>query len=226
MRDWRVVTKLPAVPKDVDDVGRWVLDAMCGSLSRLNVERVYGLLLHRAQDLAERGHALHAALVAARTRGLATKIGVSIYDPSELEPLSHFALDLVQAPYNVVDRRLAVSGWLARLCSAGVEVHVRSVFLQGLLLLPPSRRPTTFAQWSALWTRWDGWLKESGLTALQASLGFALATPGIDRVIVGVDSVTQLEDIIAAAGVAVPATPADLVSTDLELISPNRWSRS
>lgn len=226
VRGWRVVTKLPPVPADVTDIERWVLESLTGSLQRLRLDRVAGLLLHRAADLVDHGARLYAAMADVRSRGLAEKIGISIYEPAELDASSRYQLDLVQAPYNVFDRRLASSGWLQRLKDGGTEVHTRSAFLQGLVLMTPDKRPPAFSRWETLWRRWDSWLASSGYSALEASLGFALGTAGIDRVVVGVDSAAQLAEIIHASGISIADIPAQLATNDLDLISPNRWRPS
>lgn len=229
VRDMSVVTKLPPLPPlpgDARGVRAWVLDAARGSVSRLGIDRLGGLLLHRSADLVDAGAPLYDALRAARDAGFTDRIGVSIYDPAELETVSSWTLDLVQAPVNVLDRRLPQSGWLDRLADRGVEVHARSVFLQGLLLMSADARPPAFARWDALWRRWDGWLATAGHTALEASLGFVLQMPGIHRVVVGADTAEQLCQIVAVSRAEVAAVPPDLASADLELISPNRWSKS
>jgi len=225
---WRVVTKLPAVPAGCDEVEHWVEESVRGSLERLRIPRLHGLLLHRSADLFhEQGARLHAALLALKARGIVRKIGVSIYEPRELsEALSRFDLDLVQAPFNVFDRRLKTSGWLARLHGRGVEVHARSAFLQGLLLMPAERRPPRFARWSSLWVAWHAWLQERGVDSLRACLGFALAHEEIDRVIVGVDHVQQLTEILDASRGPPVVPPENLSSEDLDLINPTRWKAS
>ena len=225
---WHVVSKLPAIPECQGDVSCWVYESVADLLQRLRIPRLRGLLLHRSQDLAgPHGEALHQALMALKTRGMVEKIGVSIYAPEELDVLwSRIPLDLVQAPLSIVDRRLATSGWLKRLSDAGTEVHVRSVFLQGLLLMESSRRPAQFSRWQTLWEAWDRWLDSHALTPLQACLGFALSHSTVDRVVVGVDNVTQLQEILAAVGAA-PVVPLDaLASEDLDLINPSRWNIS
>lgn len=217
-----VISKLPALDDELTDIPA----AVEGALARLGLPRLYGLLLHRAEDLLRpNGARIYAALQAVKARGLVEKIGISIYDPAELDVLlPRFSLDLVQAPYNVIDRRLQSSGWLDRLGAANVEVHTRSTFLQGLLLMPPERRPAKFAPWARLWSRWDGWLRETGLTPLQATLGFACGNAAIDRVLVGVDSANHLAEIIAAARAPGPAAPDDLASDDRDLINPSHWA--
>lgn len=224
--DWLVVSKLPAMPEGCTDVNEWMSGAVNASLQRLGVRGVYGMLLHRPQQLLEaEGDRLYAALQALKRDGLVRKIGVSIYDPAELDALgSRYRLDLVQAPFNILDRRLVDSGWLARLAEHGGELHVRSVFLQGLLLMKPGERPQAFERWSSLWTRWDNWLAQHGLTPLQACLRYALSFPGISRVVVGVDSVNQLKAIVADASGAMPRVPDDLQCPDMDLINPSRWA--
>jgi len=160
-----------------------------------------------------------------KARGVLQKVGVSIYDPEELDGLwKRFPFDLVQAPFNVVDRRLETSGWLKRMKVQGTEVHARSAFLQGLLLLTPERRPSKFERWRSLWIAWDRWLAETKLSPTQACLGFPLQRPEIDRVVVGVDSAAQLCALLAADAPSHTDPPAELSSLDLDLINPSRWS--
>lgn len=222
---WHVISKLPAVPESCTNVAGWVQESVTASLSRLKIKKLWGLLLHRPQQLlGAPGQTLYAALDALKTQGLVGKIGVSIYDPQELDPLwPHFRFDLVQAPFNILDRRLSTTGWLARLKQAGTEVHVRSVFLQGLLLMDAASRPSYFQRWQPLWGQWHQWLADKKLTSLQASLRFPLAQPEIDRVIVGVDSLKHLQDILAVAEETGIEPPANLISADLDLINPSNW---
>lgn len=225
---WQVVSKLPAVPESCVDVSVWVRDCIRGSLERLKVPTLHAFLLHRPQDLlGPRGTALGRALAEVKSDGIVCKTGISIYAPEELDSLaSRMQLDMVQAPFSIVDRRLARSGWLKRLQQAGTEVHVRSVFLQGLLLMGAGLRPARFDRWRRLWDQWERWLVEQALTPVQACLSFALSHPGVDRVVVGVDSPQHLQEIIAAAAAPSVAPPVSLSSEDLDLVNPSRWSAS
>jgi hypothetical protein len=225
--NWNVVSKLPEVPKSCNDVGAWVSESVHGSLRRLGITGLYGLLLHRSQELCgPHGDALYRALLALKDQGAVGKIGISIYAPEELDAIpSNFELDLYQAPFNVLDRRLVTSGWLLRLREAGREVHVRSAFLQGLLLMDTLQRPASFDRWRPVWNRWERWLAEHGKTSLRACLEFVLGQPGIDRVIVGVDAVEQMQQIAEIARAPSIGPPNDFASEDLELIDPSRWSK-
>jgi aryl-alcohol dehydrogenase-like predicted oxidoreductase/RimJ/RimL family protein N-acetyltransferase len=223
---WRVVTKLPAIPESIEDISGWVKESVFGALKRLRISKLYGLLLHRPQQLLGAGGVtLFRSLADLREQGKVEKIGVSVYAPEELELLwPHFQFDMVQAPFNVIDRRLATSGWLSKLHLAGTEVHVRSMFLQGLLLMDAASRPSRFSRWNTLWKRWDYWLAEHSLTALQACMSFALSQREIARVVVGVDSLEQFREILACTKDPTVAPPITLMSEDQSLINPSAWN--
>ena len=222
---WRVITKLPALPMAVPDVSRWVESQVRASLRRLSVARLDGLLLHKPSDLlGASGMSYQHALQMLKSEGLVSAVGVSIYDPSELDTLwSSWHPEIVQAPCNVLDRRLLRSQWLAKLNDHGVRIHVRSVFLQGLLLMPVTRRPAWFARWGTLLDHWLNWCRDHETSPLQASLAFVQAQAGIERLVVGMDSVAQLEEILAALVAQSPLAPDDLYSDDRDLIEPSRW---
>jgi aryl-alcohol dehydrogenase-like predicted oxidoreductase len=219
----RIVTKLPALPADVANVAGWVDRMVSESLLRLRADRLHAVLLHRpAQLLESKGDVLYNALTDLKTRGLATGVGISIYGPEELEAIARrYPFDLVQTPLNVLDRRLEGSGWLRELAEAGVEVHVRSVFLQGLLVA--RQLPSAFTRWRDLWRRWSAWTEAAGVTKVHACLQFALSKQGVERVVVGVDSADQLSQIVAAAAAPCTLPPDDLSTADMNLIDPSRW---
>ena len=225
VKDWRIISKLPEIPIATNDVLNWVRESVNGSLHRLKIPCLYGLLLHRPQQLlSNTGQEIYNALDLLKKEGLVDKIGISIYSPTELEELcNRFSFDLIQAPFNIFDRSLKQSGWLSRLKLGGVEVHVRSIFLQGLLLMNPANRPAYFNRWQPIWIEWEQWLYTNNLTALQACLSFVLSNPDIDRVVVGVDSLSQLQEILAATTIEVVKPPDKLCCDDPDLINPARW---
>lgn len=227
VKDFRVVTKLPTVPDACTDVAGWTREQVRGSLARLGLDRLHGVLLHRPEQLlGAHGRALYSALRRLKDDRLTEKIGISVYGPAELDVLMPGReFDLVQAPFSVVDRRLHRSGWMGRLHDGGVELHVRSVFLQGLLLMPPEERLQAFAAWTTLWTAWDEWLRANSTSALDACLSFALGFPEIDRVVVGAQSSAQWVDIVVASVRTANAAPPDVACDDEQLINPALWAR-
>lgn len=217
---FEVITKIAHIPADrvIADVEQ--------SLKRLKLDQIHGLMLHRASDLqGEGGAALIDVLNRLKEKGLVRKVGVSVYAPADIDALpDDFTLDLIQIPYNLLDRRFEISGALARLSQAGVEVHARSTFLQGLLLMAPASRPEWSARWNTIWTQLDGWVEAAGITRLQACLGFALANPLLDRLIVGVENAAQLAEMLGVEPLALPPE-LKLATEDEALINPANWSK-
>lgn len=225
IQNFRLVTKLPAIPEHCDDINAWVQAQFSASLTRLGVSRIYGLLLHRSEQLlGPNGKVLYQALLDLKNNGQVKKIGISIYSPEQLALIKpHYPLDLVQAPFNLVDRRLHQSGWMRRLKDAGIELHIRSVFLQGLLLMPQAAIPPSFAPWKNLWDKWHQWLPAQNTSAIQACLAFVLSFPEIDRLVVGADNLDQLAQIIVAAGMASTGNFPDLECDEERLVNPSFW---
>jgi aryl-alcohol dehydrogenase-like predicted oxidoreductase len=225
---FQLVTKLSAMPDDVADVAAWVRAKVAGSLQRLQLDAVHGLLLHRPhQLLGVRGPALARALQGLKDSGLVRKIGVSIYAPEELDSVSQACpVDLVQAPFSLIDQRLHASGWMDRLHAAGVEIHVRSAFLQGLLLMPRAAIPDKFNRvWSPMWDAWHAWLADHpACSAAQACIGFVQGFHQVDRIVVGVDGLAQFGQLIAASSAQPPADWPAIGVADEALVNPSKWN--
>lgn len=226
MGSWRVITKLPPMPSQIEDPGKWVQEQVNASCCRLGVKRLSGLMLHRTDDLL-RHPALARAMLRLKAEGITQKIGVSVYDPQELDAVHRLMpLDIVQAPLNVFDRRILGSGWAQRLRDSGAELHTRSAFLQGLLLMPTAQRPSHFDRWEEVWSRWDSWLETSELDPLSACLGYVLHQPDVSKVVVGVDHLQQLASIIQASARIIEDVPDFGASIHADLIHPGRWNIS
>lgn len=113
-KEFQVVTKLPSIPEDCSNILGWVSEQVAASLQRLNIDRLHGLLLHNPSQLfGNQANEIIRALRLIKESGLVEKVGVSIYSPEDLNHISRiFKLDIVQAPLNLIDRRLVHSGWL------------------------------------------------------------------------------------------------------------------
>lgn len=222
---WHIVSKLPGIPQEVVDVDGWVESQIEGSLRRLNVARLGALLLHRPGDIfSAKGQMLPRALQKCQEQGLIGKVGASIYAPDELPALlDALAIDLIQAPLNILDRRMVESGWIERLTGKGIEVHVRSVFLQGLLLLDNTQRPDKFSLWQPLWDAWASWLAQYRISALEASIRFAWNVAGVSKLVVGVDSAEHISQILAINPLPLADVPDFSSLGDERLINPSAW---
>jgi aryl-alcohol dehydrogenase-like predicted oxidoreductase len=222
---WKVGSKLPAVPDDCKDVSGWVERAINGSLSRLKLNQLDSLMLHRPQQLlGPIGRELSSALSRVKSGGLSKKIGISVYAPDDLEQLLQvLPTDLVQMPCNILDQRLITSGWSKRLKSSGIEICIRSIFLQGILAIKKNKRPFQSQQWISMWRIWDDWLQAENLTAIEACVRFAANIPEVCKIVVGVETREQLEMILNVEQHPLKVLPS-WPNFDENILNPALWN--
>ena len=226
VQNFNLVTKLPEIPNNCSNINAWVFNQVEASLSRLRITKLYGLLLHQPYQLLDHlAPNLYQALQGLKEMGLVEKIGISVYSPDDLARIvPQFRLDLVQAPFNFIDQRLYKSGWMQRLKDDEIEIHSRSTFLQGLLLMQQKDMPSKFYRWNHLWQSWHQWLEANNLSALQACLDFSLSFSEIDKVIVGVDSQAQLIQILRFVDNNSAVSFPNFACDDQQLINPVNWN--
>lgn len=220
--DFHIVSKVPALPVDADDPTAFALASIEQSRRRLG-ERLRGVLFHRAADLY--GASGNAVWEQARQFCASSEmaLGVSVYDPAEAcfgngENL----FDMVQLPGNVFDQRLqSAAGALG-----SAEISVRSAFLQGLLLLPYNAAVNRVPQAAGALRRWHDWCDHKGISPLVAALSVIKGLSNARYCIIGVDDVSQLEDILVAWDKANAISASELAIAEPEIIDPRRWKRA
>lgn len=199
------------------------------SLQKLKQSSVYGLLVHRAGDLlARNGSILWKAMYDLKKRGLVKKIGVSVYSAEQIDSVTErFPIDLIQLPVNVLDQRLIDSGHLKILKKRGVEVHARSVWLQGLLLMDPSELPDYFSCVRSHLQNYHSYIGNRNISPLKAALDFVLNLGEIDAVIIGVASAGQLEQVLHETGSGIEMTLDEYRNFawwDEKILNPSQWN--
>ena len=220
INDYQVITKTTFLKDDVNEV----IVNFYKSLERLNRDKVEGLLIHNIGDIENNQFdTLFSKLNELKKEGLIGKIGFSTYTPEQIDfLLNTFDFDLIQVPFNVFDNRLIVGGQLKRLKNKGIEVHVRSVFLQGLLL-DFNSLGSYFSNWKKKFDDYQKIVKDSELSLLEYALNFALNVEEIDRVLVGVNNQKQLTDIVKASQKKNNNSLLPFPINDLNLINPSLW---
>ena len=228
VNEWRIITKIPRISPNIldNEIKLWTTNAVTKSMDRLKVSTLYGLLLHHPLDLIDRhGESIYEELNSLKEKGLIKKIGISVYEPSELESIiDQFEIDIVQLPINAFDQRFKTLGWLSDLKRRGIEIHGRSIFLQGLLLMNKDQRPKKFEKWGSLWNDWDQWLIDVKITPLQACLSISMAIKEIDKIIIGFDNLTQLQQVTSTKIISPIAVPNNFLGVDNNLINPSKWA--
>jgi aryl-alcohol dehydrogenase-like predicted oxidoreductase len=228
---FRIVTKTFPIadPVITRRHGRDLVERFMRSLDHLRQSAVHGLLIHHAELLLRPGgEHLADALQLLRDQHLVSKIGVSVYGADEIDAtFDRFPFDIVQLPFSVADQRLLASGHLRRLKVRGVEIHARSVFLQGLLLMSPGQLPAPLSPIAPALDRFGQACQGAGCSPLAACLQFALAAPEIDCVVVGANRPDELADILAAcrSNDRDAIDFAALAFQDAQFLNPAQWAR-
>jgi aryl-alcohol dehydrogenase-like predicted oxidoreductase len=225
VKNWNVITKLPEVPSGVTDIKKWIFKGIQGSLDRLRIDCLEGVLLHQPYQMTSKnGDLIYGLLQELVAEGLVKKIGISVYTPKELEEiLPRYDFNIVQAPFNIIDFRLIRTGWMKKLYEQKIELHVRSIFLQGLLLMNAQNRPIKFQRWSNLWSEWEQWINDLKITPLQACLSYVLSFEEINKVLIGADTPEHLKEILGPMNEVTIKIPESFKLSDPNLLNPSQW---
>src|SRR5579863_4281979 len=197
------------------------------SLVRLKLTKARAVVVQSASDLfAPAGPALWDRLKMLRDEGLFDQVGVCAYASDDPVGVARrFKPDLLQAPASLLDQRLLLDGSLEAVRAMGIEVHLRSIFLNGLLFLPPDRVPAQLKGAAGRLSRARRMIAEGRSDPLQAALGFALSRPEADAVIVGAATAAELSAVIAAASSPPPDLDWDEMAIDDPVaLDPRRWA--
>jgi aryl-alcohol dehydrogenase-like predicted oxidoreductase len=216
---FKIVSKFP-FPKE----GKTLDGILSESLQRLNVSSIYGWLCHEPDQLIAHPF-MYSEAKNAKDKGLVSKIGVSVYAPEQLSRIISLIgiPDIVQVPFNILDRRF--ESILVELKLAGTEIHVRSAFLQGLLLMSPNELKPFFQPLKSWLSEFNEAFPSTELK-INAALKFCLNHSTIDKTVIGINTSKQLETNITALNQqesSFPPIPTDLPS---EIINPSMWPKS
>ena len=188
IHNYQIITKTIPLKGEV----KKVIDGFFQSLNKLNIDKVEGLLIHNIDDVKNKNfHLLFERLNQLKKDGLVKKIGFSTYMPEQINfLLENFDFDIIQLPFNIFDARLIEGGQLKALKRRGVEVHARSIFLQGILL-DFYHYSSYFSTWQDQFKKYQKIVENSGMSLLECSLNFALNTQEIDLSLIHISEPTR-----------------------------------
>ena len=224
----RIVSKTPRLPREclAREINARLRGGIEQTLRALRRDSIEVLLVHHADDLEDdRGDTVWDSIERMREQGLVQRIGLSAYTATQARTAAErFPLQVVQLPVNVFDQRLVGDGTLAMLRSRGIEVHARSIFLQGLLLMEPCAIPASLAGLRSPLERFRKAATEADSTPLAAAFSF-INRIGVDAAIVGVATLAQFDAVLGAASCPASCLPEPFrfAVDDPTLIDPSQW---
>ena len=170
------------------------------SLCNLNRNAIDTLLIHDAWNIPKDCLSLYISwLNEIKRQGLVNKIGLSIYEEKDLLGFDLENLDIVQVPLSIYDQRMVENKFLDKAKSLGVEIHVRSIFLQGLILSKAHYWPSFIEQkWIKHHLNFIDYSEHLGVSQLDLAMQYIKSIMAVDGIVIGIDNKKQLEDIVHA----------------------------
>lgn len=235
--DTCVVTKLDChyYDKDIwenkEIISRKIREDFNLSCRKLGLDKLPVYLVHHAPAAFKNDGIVLDVLNEIKSEGKIGSAGVSLYTGDELKRcIDDRRVGVVQIPFNILDRRLAVSGLLDMAKKRGLAVFARSTYLQGLLLMEPERIPEHLNEAVGPVKELRSIAEKSGRSIKELCLKYVLSLSGIDSIVVGINSIEQIrenikvfdsgpldKEIIEAVD-RIPIPPEDI-------LNPGNWNR-
>jgi aryl-alcohol dehydrogenase-like predicted oxidoreductase len=189
-------------------------NALDESIARLCVPKLFGMLLHREELLSlwpnGLGETLRGFVEARRVR----YIGISVYSPDKaIQALNTEGIDIVQIATNILDRRFENAGVFQLADEKRKKVYIRSVFLQGLLLMKPEEIPDKMAFAKPMFEKLDSLCRDSGLTRQEIALGYIKMKMSTSHVVFGAETSDQVKENVRTWRKKIPESVVNRVRT-------------
>lgn len=190
-------------------------------------KKVYAYLIHSPADMrSKNAKKIFKALNFLKNKGEIKNIGVCIEKMSDLNFIlkKKIKIDLIECPFNIFDQRLLNYKNLDKIKKKKIKIIARSIFLQGLLLLPKKQIPNYFKKWIKKIDNWHLFLKKNNISAIQGCINFILLSKIVDKFIVGVQTSSELLQIIRLTKKKKNNLIfKDLIINDPRLINSENW---
>ena len=206
-----------------------VEDFVASCCEECSLSKLYALLIHDFSVFRENPE-LFSRILDIKNKGYISKAGFSLYYPQEVDYLisQEIPFDIIQVPYSIFDQRF--SRVFDLLKERGIEIHARSVFLQGLIFKPLSELEIEFAQLVAPLESLHNLSREHQIPFASFFLNFVLASKYVDTVILGIDSILQLQENISSLAYFTQIrmhmnSLFSLAEQDENIILPTHWKQ-
>ncbi len=221
-KKFKIISKF-ATTNDCSDSA--LIESVFKMVKELEVEALYGLLFHSFHDYEN----MSEKVIQLKSELPIQKLGVSVYENNELDiVLTESAIDLVQFPFNLIDNENVRGEKMRALKLQNKEIHVRSIFLQGLFFKDPKELSGNLCQLMPVLTYLNTIANEHKITIAEMALNYVLNNPLVDKLIIGVDRADQLKSNLAS--IDKPLNIPDIASRisafpyDTSVLNPNNWN--
>tara|TARA_A100001011_G_C14118099_1_gene759992 strand:- start:145 stop:1008 length:864 start_codon:yes stop_codon:yes gene_type:complete len=226
-KNFKIITKITGIPSKIKniEIEKWITNQFLQSSKNLRLNKVYGLLLQNAEILLSKNSKfVFRALLNLKKKNKLQKIGISVYNFKTLEKIiNKYHIDFVQVPYNIFDRRIENVRLIKKIKKKGIEIHVRSIFLQGLLTKRNIRIPKKLLSLKKGLESWKKWLELNKLTTINACLNFVLRNKNIDKIVIGFNDLESFKQVINYKKSTINFRKLN-IKIDSKHLDPRKWN--
>ena len=222
--DVKIVSKLSPELEPSDN--KYVEQSIESSCRNLGVEKLWCLMLHEANWLDAWDEGLGQTLTNARKDGAVKYLGVSVYRHNEARrALEHPDIQVIQVPCNIWHQKMLKAGIFDLAKKKDTLCFVRSIFLQGLLLLPLEKVAKKLPAAKEASQKWHKLAEKYNLKPVELAVGFtkSLQSP----LVIGVENRAQLiENFSLLEEVELPEKVLEDIRFHVDnedIIIPSRW---
>lgn len=196
-KKFKIISKIGNFPKNINCYEKYIEQEVKNTLNNLKINKLYGLLIHSQHNLSKiKFLKIVEIFKVLKQKNKVKLIGISIYDSSDLEFFWEFwKPEIIQVPYNIFDKRIETSGWLKKIKKKKIEIHARSVFMQGLLISSKNNLSNKNNKLINKLNSWFLWCKKNNFDPIEKCLSVIL-NKNFDKIIIGVNSLQHLKKII------------------------------
>lgn len=224
LKKFEVSTKIPHINFNAKNFEKKILNNISRQIKLLNIRNFYAIYLHSPRQLIGKNRkSVLRILRNCKKLKFTKKIGVSLYNPSDLKKiLKVFIPDVVQFPLNILDRRFLDKKIIKLIKKNNINPYSRSIFLQGLLLKESNKLPKYFSKWKKLFLDYEKWVKDNKISKLEGCLSILNSSPIKINLVLGVENNSQFKKIYKKINTKV-SVPRNLCSKDKRLLNPYLW---
>ena len=224
IKNWDIISKIPSIPKNTKKISSFIYKIFFSTLKKIKVSKIHTILIHDEKDILDvgRGIKIVEILNSLKKEKLVKRIGFSIYDPYKVKRIiNNYDFDVLQCPYNIFDKRLIDSGLSRLLRTRKIKIHLRSIFLQGLLLRNKKNIPIQFKNNYKI-IKYYKWLNKNNFSNLKVCLS-ELNKIDYEKIVIGINDFSQLKEIIDFKKYCSYSTNT-FKTENLNLIDPRKWN--
>ena len=227
LNKWNIITNISIKNfKNRKNLDKKINSLINQSIKNFKVKNLYGVLFHDIKEIEKKsGRHFYSILEKLKKTKKVKKIGASVYNPKDIDKiLKNYKFDIIQCPLSIFDRRFINSGYLKKMKKKGIEIHIRSIFLQGLLLMQNKLIPKKFNRWNKIWSKWESWNIKNKTTKLETCVNFINQISNVDKIVIGITKKDQLQNIIKYFKKSKKQNYSYQFSKDINLLDPRKWN--